>query len=163
MNRKKRHVVAKPESIKDAPEALRYDISLNILGYQEEGEWVALALEMDLRGYGDSFREAIADLRDLVIMQIGFALFKGQPDMILKPADPTWFQIYAERRRDWLSSVSVGGSSAREDYQIAGLPIPPPHIIAKQQEDRCLDLIGGQESSDAGPTSPKRREDASVD
>jgi hypothetical protein len=28
------------------------NVTLNILGYREDNEWVALALEMDLRGYG---------------------------------------------------------------------------------------------------------------
>ena len=137
MRGKSKHAVTRTGRVKAMPEKrkepARYDISLNILGYREEGEWVALALEMDLRGYGKSFNEAIADLRDLVIMQIGFALFKRQPDMILKPADPIWFQIYAERRRDWLASASEGGSSAGDEYQIAGLPFPAPHIIAKRQ------------------------------
>jgi len=30
-------------------------VTLNILGYREESEWVALALEMDLRGCGKTF------------------------------------------------------------------------------------------------------------
>jgi hypothetical protein len=63
-------------------------VALNILGYFEDSEWVALALEMDLRGYGKTFNKALEDLKGLVAMQIGFALFKGQPEMIWRPADP---------------------------------------------------------------------------
>jgi hypothetical protein len=72
--------------------AMEHPITLNVLGYQEEGEWVALALEMDLRGYGETFDEAFADLGDLVRMQIAFSRFKGQPELIWKAADPIWFE-----------------------------------------------------------------------
>jgi hypothetical protein len=70
-------------------------ITLNVLGYQEVGEWVALALEMDLRGYGETFEDAFKDLEELVGMQIGFSRFKGQPELIWKAAEPIWFEHLA--------------------------------------------------------------------
>lgn len=72
-----------------------FEIFLSVLGYEEDGEWVALALEMDLRGYGPTFEEAFSDLRDLVMMQISFALFKGQPGLIEYPADIVWWERFA--------------------------------------------------------------------
>lgn len=104
---------------------------LNILGYREEGEWVALALEMDLRGYGETFEEAIEDLRELVFMQISFAHFKNQPEMILRPADPVWFSRFAETRQDLLSHMLEPRSLESAEYLSAGLEIPPPHVIAE--------------------------------
>ena len=74
-------------------------VTVNVLGYREDGEWVALALEMDLRGYGQTFREALEELTDLVRTQIRFAQFKGQPDMIWKSAEPVWFERFADVRR----------------------------------------------------------------
>ncbi len=74
----------------DGWEGSQEGITLSILGYQEDEEWVALALEMDLRGYGPTFEEALGELRDPVAAQISFALFKGQPDMIWKPAEGVW-------------------------------------------------------------------------
>ena len=65
---------------------------ISVLGYQEDGEWVALALEMDLRGYGDTFETAMDDLKDHVLMQISFALQKGDPEMIFHPAEATYFR-----------------------------------------------------------------------
>jgi hypothetical protein len=56
-------------------------VAFNVLGYRDEGGWVALALEMDLRGYGSTFEEAQKDLTYLVAMQIGFARSKGQPGL----------------------------------------------------------------------------------
>ena len=109
-------------------------IVLNILGYHQDGEWVALALEMDLRGYGETFEAALADLRDLVEMQISFAHFKGHPEMILRPADPIWFSRFAEIRNARLSSMLEKTSHSHGEYEVAGLPIPPAHVIASLQE-----------------------------
>jgi hypothetical protein len=104
-------------------------ISLNVLGYREDGEWVALALEMDLRGYGETFLEALEDLKDLVAMQIGFSRFKGQPELLWKPADPIWYERFAEVRREYLDALVLNAEFSHQDYDLAGLPIPPAHII----------------------------------
>lgn len=62
-------------------------IFVNVLGYQEDNEWVALALEMDLRGYGATFEEALAELQDLVNMQISFAHQAGHIESAFFPAE----------------------------------------------------------------------------
>ncbi|HKV09826.1 MAG TPA: hypothetical protein VJ725_16910 [Thermoanaerobaculia bacterium] len=108
---------------------MQHQISLNVLGYQEEGEWVALALEMDLRGYGETFDEALEDLADVVGMQISFSRFKGQPCLIWKAADPVWFERFAETRRDYLEALVGETELSEPEYSIAGLPIPPAHVI----------------------------------
>ena len=109
---------------------IQFEMALNVLGYQENSKWVALALEMDLRGYGNSWEEAAEDLRDLILMQIDFAFFKGQPEMIWKPAEPVWFGLFADlqakRKRALMSEP------ANAEYQIGGIPIPPPHVLAKR-------------------------------
>jgi hypothetical protein len=114
-------------------------VTLNILGYHENREWVALALEMDLRGYGKSFDEALKDLQNLVEMQIGFALFKGQPEMILRPADPIWFERFAESRKSCLTEMlTASHHSTQGKYEVASLPIPPAHVIAALQDKFML-------------------------
>ena len=117
-----------------------FEIGWNILGYKAEGEWVALALEMDLRGYGKTWDEALANLRDLALMQIGFARFKRQPEMIFKPADPVWFQLFAEVRRAKFEEAVRAGTADRSmsDYQTGALPIPSAHLIAKIQKNFTL-------------------------
>ena len=111
------------------------EIFLNVLGYQEDGEWVALALEMDLRGYGSTFGEALGELRDLVMMQISFALFKGQPDMIWRSADAVWFELFAEARRERLRHLAVLPDEGETAFVVSGIPIPPPHVIASLRSD----------------------------
>jgi hypothetical protein len=110
-------------------------ITLNVLGYHDEGEggWVALALEMDLRGYGATFEEALADLKDLVDMQISFSRFKGQPELIWKPAEPIWFERFADVRREYLEALVRETEMTEPEYSIAGLPIPPAHVIESRR------------------------------
>ncbi len=112
-----------------AKESELAELFLSILGYPEADEWVALALEMDLRGYGATFEEAVDDLGDLVMMQIGFAMFKSQPEMIWKPADPVWFGRFAEARQERLHELSAPAAE-NGGFRILGMPIPPPHVIA---------------------------------
>jgi hypothetical protein len=114
----------------DAAKAGSCKVALNILGYREDRMWVALALEMDLRGYGRTFEAALDHVRELVAMQISFAHFKGQLEMILKPADPVWFGLFAEARSACLSAMLESPRrTGRVEYQVAGLPIPSPHVI----------------------------------
>jgi hypothetical protein len=104
-------------------------ILLNVLGYQEESGWVALALEMDLRGYGDTFEDALEELTELVETQISFSRLKGQPELIWKAAEPVWFERFAEARRDYFDALVREGEIAEREYMVAGLPIPPAHVI----------------------------------
>ena len=107
-----------------------FEATISILGYKEDGEWVALALEMDIRGYGKTFEEALDDLRDLVFMQIGFALSKNCEDMIWKDAEQRYFEMYAQTHRDELRKALRDPGRNHPEYQTAGLRIPPAHVIA---------------------------------
>jgi hypothetical protein len=110
-------------------------VTLNILGYREDNEWVALALEMDLRGYGKTFEAAVKELQELVAMQISFAYFKRQPEMILKPADPIWFERFADVRNACLASMlePASNKAVHRDYEISGMPIPSASVIKELQ------------------------------
>jgi len=72
------------------------EVMLNVIGYREDGDWVAVALEMDLRGYGSTFGKATADLADLVSMQMSFARFKNQPELLWRPAEPAYWMLFHE-------------------------------------------------------------------
>lgn len=119
------------------------EVYVSVLGYREDGHWCALALEMDLRGYGQSFDEALQDLRGSMTMQIGFALFKDEPEMIFFPADPVYFSLYAQVRNERIMALAARGSDSTEtekqgEYAITGIPIPPANVVASRQEGFAL-------------------------
>ena len=72
----------------------KHPSSVNVLGFKEEGEWCALGLEVDIRGYGHTFVEACSDLTDLITYQISFSMYKDQTDLIFHSADPKFFDIF---------------------------------------------------------------------
>ena len=110
-----------------------FEATLNILGYREDGQWVALALEMDLRGYGETWNEALDDLRDLVLMQISFAHFKGQPEMIWRSAeDEYWERFRLAQRARLIEALSESFHEESAEFHAGGLAMPPPHVIAAQ-------------------------------
>lgn len=106
-------------------------LSLRIIGYHEDGEWVALALEMDLRGYGKTFQKAFKDLKDLVTMQVSLATFKHCPDMIWKNAEPVWFARWESARMERLWAAGRRRLVEKPDTELADLPIPPAHVISR--------------------------------
>ena len=119
------------------------EVYVSVLGYREDGQWCALALEMDLRGYGQSFDEAVKDLRDSMTMQIGFSIFKNEPAMIFHPADPLYFSLYAQVRNNRIAALVARSSGStgigtEAEYAITGIPVPPAHMIANRQEGFVL-------------------------
>ena len=101
-----------------------FRVTVNVLGYRETEDHVALALEMDLRGYGSSFEEALHDLEEQVAMQLSFALYKhGTVDMAMRPAEAVYFERFAEAKREAIVSRDRG--SGRE-FSAASIPYPSP-------------------------------------
>lgn len=119
-----------------AQEATYLEAVLNILGYKEDGEWVALALEMDLRGYGATWEEAVDELRELVLMQISFAQAKNQLDMIWMSAEEKFWDMFREAQRAQI--LQTAPESLAEERHAGGLAIPAPHVIAAQQNQFSL-------------------------
>lgn len=106
-------------------------INLSVLGYREDDEWVALALEMDLRGYGETFEDAIDDLKDHVAMQISFARFKHDPDLIFRSAESRYFEIFSALQQDAMRAIVTGKGCGTPDYGICDLEFPRPEVIAE--------------------------------
>ena len=70
---------------------MEHEDTFRIFVSREEGEWVALALDMDLRGYGDTVGQAIAELGEMIDSQLSFARYKGIPEMAWFDAEPIWW------------------------------------------------------------------------
>jgi hypothetical protein len=68
-----------------------YNLQIRVLIYQEDGEFCAHALEMDLLAYGKDFKTAILELTESIYQQISFAKFKNDDALLLFPAEKCFF------------------------------------------------------------------------
>ena len=73
-----------------------YNIQIRILIYQEEGEYAARALELDLIGFGKTERQAVEELKEAVEAQISFAHQMNDASMIQFPSDKSYFKRWEE-------------------------------------------------------------------
>jgi len=112
------------------------DVFVNVLGYRDDQEkaWVALAVDMDLRGYGKTFSEALKELKELVVTQIDFALFKSQPEMIWKPAEPEYHRLFETARQERLRWIMASSPPRHEPTtEIRGLSFPPGFLASRRK------------------------------
>ncbi len=106
-------------------------VFVSILGYQEEGEWVALALEMDLRGFGKTFEDAFDQLMSSVEAQLSFALYKHEPGLIWHPAEKKYFELFDRVRKRRFSKRFMGEEGEDDEYEVR-VQFPDPQVIAQK-------------------------------
>ena len=100
---------------------------VSVLGTKTGGDWSMVALEMDIWAYAKTAKEALRQLAELVSMQISFAHHKGQPEMIYRPADPRFFEVFYRVREESLKSVDTPRRAPK--YRALGMPIHvPPEV-----------------------------------
>lgn len=101
-------------------------VTLNVLGVREDEMWCAVALEMSLRGYGETFEEALEDLKETIIAQVTYALDHHRTiDHIFIPAEPHYFERYAIAKRDALKNRFLNrGQSQQTEYRVVSMQVP---------------------------------------
>lgn len=105
---------------------------VNIFVFREDSAWTALALEMDVRGYGPSKRAAVSDLMEMLNAQVSFAVQMGHAESVWHRADEEYWRRWEEtRRKQFLAEAS--GSEVPTD-QIAEL-VPLELLAMKHQEE----------------------------
>ena len=82
-----------------------YDVLLRVLVYEENGEWNAHALEMDVVGSGPTPEKAEAELRDAIFSQISFAAQMNDVDLIVHPAPKEYFTRWKEAQQLTLTGL----------------------------------------------------------
>ena len=107
------------------------NLSVSVLGYQEDGIWVAHALELDIKGIGETIDVAFAQVQELVLAQLRFAQFKNDPALAWYPAQQKYFDEFARLQRKFFESLAAG---LETDQRTACMPIPAPHVIAELAE-----------------------------
>jgi hypothetical protein len=63
-------------------------------------------------------------------MQISFARFKGQPQLIWKPAEPTYWRLFEDARRNRLEEMILDATPRNPSFEASGMPLPDAHEIA---------------------------------
>ena len=112
-------------------------VTLNVLGVREEERWCAIALEMSLRGYGETFEDALDDLQETIIAQVTYAIDHHQTiDHIFIPAEPHCFERYALAKRDALKNRFLNrGQSQQTEYRVVSMQVPrikAPSLVEPQ-------------------------------
>ncbi len=82
-----------------------YVVPLRVLLYEENGEWNAHALEMDVVGSGPTPEKAESELKDAVFSQISFASQMNDLDLILHPAPKEFFNRWKEAQQLMLAGL----------------------------------------------------------
>ena len=102
-------------------------LTINVLGVREDGEWCAIALEMSLRGYGATFDEALAQLEEAIEAQVSFAVQHDNVDQIFVPAEPHYFGLYADLKRETMKRQLLDRRTVTMlDYRVGDIPLPSP-------------------------------------
>ena len=79
--------------------AKKYRFPLHVVLYQEEGVWLAHALELDLIGDGENRSAAVECLMNAVMTQVDACLkYQAMPSNLFSPADGEVFAKYAAGR-----------------------------------------------------------------
>lgn len=102
-------------------------LTINVLGIREDDTWCAIALEMSLRGYGRTFEDALGELEGAIDAQISFAIQHGNIDQVFIPAEPHYFKLYAELKRETIKRTLLArDTSGLPDYRVGDLLLPKP-------------------------------------
>ena len=101
--------------------------NLDVLGVREDGAWCAIALEMSLRGYGETFDDALDALVEAIEAQVTFAVQHDNLDQIFVPAEPHYFRLHADVKRAALKRKLLDRvQSGLPDYRVGDLQLPRP-------------------------------------
>jgi hypothetical protein len=80
---------------------------VSVIVFREDSDFTALALEMDIRGYGTTPQAAIDDVTAMLAAQISFAVQIGNPEGVWHPAAEKFWRMFEEaRRKRFVAEVS---------------------------------------------------------
>jgi len=73
-----------------------YRIPLQIVLYQDQGEWVAHCLNFDVAGDGATVEEALRRLTEAIGIQVEETFKHGNVDNLFSPAESKFWRMFAE-------------------------------------------------------------------
>ena len=94
------------------------EFAIKVLGVQEDGGWYAIAIDMNLSGYGENFDEALDDLKNAIEFQIKYAVNHGTLENIFVPAEKKYCDLYnktvlQEIKHHYFTSKSTGNVKSK--------------------------------------------------
>ena len=104
---------------------------VNIFVFREDSEWTAVALEMDVRGYGSTSRSAIDDLMDMLTAQVSYAVQMGHPESVWHPAEEKYWRCWEETRRKKFMATASGSEAPTESLA----ELVPLELLAFKHRD----------------------------
>lgn len=91
----------------------------------DETSWTAVALDLDIVTEADSRDAAMAELNELIEIQIGFAASRGEVSSIWKDAPDEYWAKYNEARRFHAAAIYGQGADS-VDEAASDVPFPRP-------------------------------------
>ena len=90
-----------------------YDLTVRVLIYKEDDQYVAHALEFDILGYGGTELAAKKELVGLLDNQLSFAACKGAPESVYFPAPKEFFE-----RWEKANLAKIKGAKPSDDSRL---------------------------------------------
>ena len=81
---------------------------VNVLIYRDGSEWTALALEMNVRGYGASQQDALSDVIEMLSAQVSFAVQMCHPESVWNRAEQKYWEVWEQARRNEFVAEASG-------------------------------------------------------
>ena len=75
-------------------------LDLRAIIYREDAWWIAHCLELDLPAEGDSPKQALESLIDLISVQVDAAMEEGDLESIYRPAPSELWRLFSIATRD---------------------------------------------------------------
>jgi len=114
------------------PRESDHTFEVSVITYREDSMWTALALEMNLRGYGTTPETANDDLCEMLIAQVSFAVQMGHPESVWNRAGDEFWRMFEEARRNQFVAEFSGSQQSVD--QIANM-MPLPSLAMKQRDE----------------------------
>lgn len=115
------------------------EVPFRVLICQEDGEFVARALEMDLLGFGKTEEGALNDLSAAISSQISFAIAKSNPLLLPFAAETQYFKRWEKARTDAMNRFIMGDKAKGGAFQVATvIEVPLPVRSERVRFERQL-------------------------
>ncbi len=119
-----------------------YNIQIRVLIYQEDGEFVARALEMDLLGYGKSETEAVEELKQCIECQLTFAHQMNDESLLEFKAEGEFFEQWEQAQQKALKGMILSDKPVKLSAKACVISFTPSELrLLKEREFKKSELV----------------------